>query len=89
MAKRVLASFWKDKHGNIAIWQRPNLPLISWFAFLVIAKLLPDGSLKNGVQFLSTAFILIWAYMEIAEGASYFRRLLGLAVFLVTVSHHF
>jgi hypothetical protein len=81
--------FWKDKNGHIAVWQTPNLPLTAWFVLMVTTKLLSHGALKNGVQFLSTAFILIWAYLEIIKGASYFRRLLGLAVFLITVLARF
>jgi hypothetical protein len=88
-SKSLREKFWKDKNGHIAIWQTPNVPLIGWFVFMVGSKLLHQGALKNGVQFLSTAFIFTWAYLEIIKGDSYFRRLLGLIVFLMTVLAHF
>lgn len=89
MTINFLDKFWRDKHGKVVIWQKPNMPLIGWFVFMIVAKLLPSGSVRNGTQFLSTAFIFTWAYLEITKGDSYFRRVLGAAVFLVTVLAHF
>lgn len=84
-----LDKFWKNKDGNLVIWQKPNLPLIGWFVFMIVAKLLPTGPMKNGTQFLSTALIFTWAYLEITKGDSYFRRVLGAVVLLITVLSHF
>lgn len=70
-------NFIKDKDGKLAIWQTPNLPVVLWFACMSIARFVPDTSLRNGFEFLSAAFLLTWAYLEITEGSSHFRRVLG------------
>jgi hypothetical protein len=88
-SKNLLDKLLKDKNGRIVVWQSPNIPLAGWFIFMVAAKLLHDGALKNGAQFLSTAFIFTWAFLEITKGDSYFRRLLGLVIFLMTILAHF
>jgi hypothetical protein len=51
---------------------------------LVISHLIPAGVMKAGFASLSAAFLFTWAYLEITEGASYFRRALG-AVVLASV----
>jgi hypothetical protein len=81
--------FWKNEQGSITIWQAPNLPLIGWFCFMLASKLASHGTAKSGMQFLSSAFLFTWAYLEIKSGDSYFRRLLGTVVFLMLVVGHF
>jgi hypothetical protein len=81
--------FWKDEQGNVAVWQWPNIPLAGWFVFMLLSKLFSAGAPKNGFHFLSVAFLFTWSYLEIRSGASYFRRLLGLVIFLMIVHSHF
>jgi hypothetical protein len=68
----------------MTLWQVPNLPIIGWFSCLVISHFISAGVMKAGFASLSTAFLFTWAYLEITEGASYFRRALG-GVVLVSV----
>jgi len=35
-----------------------------------------------GFGFLASSFLFMWAYLELTQGASYFRRFLGLIVLL-------
>jgi hypothetical protein len=42
--------------------------------------LIPAGVINAGFANLSTAFLFTWAYLEITQGASYFRRVLGAVV---------
>jgi hypothetical protein len=88
-SKNLLDKLLKDKNGRIVVWQSPNIPLAGWFVFMVATKLLHAGALKNGAQFLSTAFVFTWAYLERKDGDSYVRRLLGLVIFLMTILAHF
>ncbi len=84
----TLRKFIRDKHGKVAIWQTPNVPLLGWLLFMLATHLIHDPHLKAGVQFLSSAFLLTWAYLEIRSGVSGFRRLLGAVVMLnIAVNH--
>jgi hypothetical protein len=78
--------FWKDKHGHFVVWQTPNPALWVWIASIVITFILPDGAVADVVGWIGKIAILIWAALELIWGASYFRRLLGLAVLLLPVA---
>jgi hypothetical protein len=80
--------FWKKPDGSQGLWQTPNVPLLGWFVCMVLVHI-TEGHLKTGLQFLGSAFLFTWAYLEITTGVSYFRRVLGLAVLLWTVIKHF
>lgn len=87
-SKHIVKDFFKDKNGKVAVWQMPNFPLTAWFVLIVAAHFVDHGHLKSGLQFLSSAFLLAWSYLEIVSGASNFRRLLGLAVLVDIVLTH-
>jgi hypothetical protein len=81
----MFQKFIRDKNGNVVIWQAPNIPLIGWLVFKLLSIVLSQGHLKDGFGLISSAFIFTWTYLEITDGASYFRRLLGLIVMAVLV----
>ncbi len=83
------ARFFKDDQGNIVIWQRPNIPLTSWFIFKVISMVIREGNFKTGFAYLSTAYLFTWAYLEIVSGKSPFRRVMGVIVLVVIVLSYF
>ena len=70
----------KDKDGKIAIWQLPNLPLLTWLIATALTKVMSKG--KSHALFIAIAFgaLFTWAVMELLSGVNYFRRLLGLVV---------
>jgi hypothetical protein len=72
--------FFKDARGRIVLFQMPNTLVYAWAFFKVISLLLSNGRLKNGSAELGTAFLFVWAYLEITKGVNYFRRLLGIIV---------
>jgi len=78
-----------DKNGKVVIFQPPNLPLIGWFVCMIVALLLPIGFMKNGFMNLSGAFLFLWAYQEVTQGASYFRRFAGVVVLSIVVGVFF
>ena len=80
--KLLFTNFVRDKNGRIVISQTPNIPLIAWFLFMLVAHIVGLSYLKNGFEYLSAAFLFVWAYLELTSGSSYFRRLLGLIVLL-------
>lgn len=83
--KQLMYKFIKDKDGNIVIWQTPNAPLLCWVGIKLILAFIPVGHLKTGLTELSSAVLLIWSYLELSSGESYFRKLLGLVVMVSTI----
>ncbi len=81
--------FWYDKNGKLAVVQFPNVPLSIWLACTIIAKVISEGRIYNGLSFLGTAALIVWAYLEIISGSSYFRRLLGATVLTLTLVTRF
>ena len=79
---KQVPDFFKDKDGQVAVWQTPNLLLTGWFIFMLAWHIANDTSLINNLEFLSSAFLLAWSYLEIVSGVSKFRRLLGLVIML-------
>lgn len=84
-----IARFFKDKDGKVVIVQRPNLWLGGWLLFTLLRHLPLGHTLQQIAGYISTAFIVIWALLEIARGASPFRRLLGGVVLLATIWAYF
>lgn len=67
--------FFTDRTtGRWVVAQWPNLPLWVW----IVATLL-------GVRWLALAALVVWALLELARGASPFRRVLGAAALLSQV----
>ena len=87
--KKTIKKFVSDKDGRVVIVQSPNLPIIGWLMCLVAAQLVGPAYLKTGFQALSGAFIFLWAYLEIVQGSSYFRRMVGLIVMSIVVTMFF
>ena len=63
----------------------PNVPLIAWALLRVLLFFLSDNDLSRHLTLLSDAILFTWAYLEITDGASYFRRALGALVMVLTV----
>jgi hypothetical protein len=74
-------TFFRDKTGQIVLWQWPNLPLLGWGLFALLSQIARWHQLAA----VSTACLLVWALMEIFQGVNYFRRLLGLAILVLTL----
>lgn len=77
--KTFLDHCLKNKQGQLAVWQRPNLPLIVW---LVARGLhwLAAGAADRVVRTLGFGALFTWAWLELFQGVNYFRRGLGLVV---------
>ncbi len=87
--KRLANKLVRDKNNEIVWWQFPNPPLMGWFVFLVLAQVIAPGSLRTGLTQLSGGLLFVWAYLEITQGVTYFRRLLGVIVFLAVLVGYF
>jgi len=80
-----IGRFFRDKHGQIAVWQSPNLLLLTWFASTVLQKLFKTGTSHKLFAVIAFGAIFAWAWQEISAGDSYFRRLLGLIVIIASI----
>lgn len=80
--KKLFNLVFRDKNNHVVIWQFPNIPIIGWFVFMLLSKVLTDDNLKTNMGYISTAFLFTWAYLELVQGVNYFRRCLGLIVLL-------
>ena len=79
----------KDKHGKVAVMQAPNIPLWGFIICRLLGLFIKQHTLHHGLQQLGTAFIFLWAYLEITSGYSNFRKILGAIVMLLIVSSFF
>lgn len=81
----TIASFFKDRNGNVVIWQWPNVPLMSWLIFKILSMVIKTSNIKGACENLSMAFLFTWAYLEITSGKSYFRRTLGAVIMIALI----
>lgn len=77
--------FFKDKAGKLALWQRPNLPLGAWAVSTIISKIISQTKLHQIFELVAFGAIFTWAWLEIFKGASYFRRVLGITVLVLSI----
>lgn len=74
----------RDRAGRIVLWQTPNLPLLIWAGAWLVAGLLP-GSWHHLVRLVGGVSLFVWAVLELFDGVTPLRRLLGLAVLVLMV----
>jgi hypothetical protein len=77
--------FINGKDGTPVLWQRPNVPIIFWALFAVVAKFVPASPWHSIFSVGSSLALATWALMEIGWGASYFRKTLGALVLVYTI----
>ena len=77
-----------DVNGNVALWQKPNLPIMSWAFFKVASHIGSNPRFKEGSANTSTVLLLVWAYLESTKGSNYFRRALGYSVLCIVVRNY-
>lgn len=83
--REALRRFVSDRHGRVVVAQRPNAPLIAWAVFALSARL-AHQRWEPLLDFLSGAALVTWAWLEIRQGDSPFRRVLGVLVLLALLA---
>lgn len=83
MDNTLFDRIFKDDEGNIAIAQKPNLPLIVWLVATVFTLFSLPEKLQIALDILAFGSIFTWAWLELFQGVNYFRRSLGLIVLTV------
>lgn len=74
---------FRDDEGNLAIAQKPNLPAIVWGTATLLSFLPLPSVVVAALNLLAFGAIFTWAWLELFQGVNYFRRSLGLIVFVL------
>lgn len=82
-------NFFKDKDGKWAIVAFPNVLLAAWIAIIILTKFIPENNLHLSLSLLGSAVLFAWAYLELTDGTSYFRRVLGAVILLAVIIGYF
>jgi len=69
--------FFEDKDGKLTIIQFPNPLLLAWLVILAATFTPIDSEFKIQLQNINTMILFAWSYLEISQGSSHFRRVLG------------
>ena len=85
----LLDKFTENKDGKFTLFQAPNLPIILWAIFKAFSYLPVSSNNKSGLEFISTSFLFVWAYLELTSGVNYSRRILGAVVLFVLIVTRF
>lgn len=75
---------FKDPQGTLALAEAPNLPIITWFAAVVLAWF-ASGTFETLVSVIGKGALFTWAWLELFQGVNYFRRTLGAVVLIYVV----
>jgi hypothetical protein len=82
----MIQKFFTDKTGKIVIGQKPNLPIIVWVLASILKRLIgTTHSFYSYIDMIGFLAIIIWALLEIFQGNSPFRRMLGLVVIVFSL----
>ena len=82
MNNTLFDKIFRDSNGEIVIAQMPNLPIIVWTVASLLKLIFPTGEINTGLDVLAFGSLFTWAWLELFQGVNYFRRTLGLVVFI-------
>jgi hypothetical protein len=85
MENTLFDKTFRDDDGKIVIAQPPNLPLIVWFATSLLKLVATTGEINTVLDILANGSLFTWAWLELFQGVNYFRRALGLGVFIAII----
>ena len=84
-ARQLVGNFFKDKQGKWLVIQFPNTLLVIWIVLLLVNLLVSSQHIRQ----LNTAVLFAWAYVELTQGSSYFRKALGAIVLIFVIISFF
>jgi hypothetical protein len=82
MENTLANKIFRNSEGEIVLAQPPNLPIILWGVCTGLKLLFPTGQLALGLDAIAFGSLFTWAWLELFQGVNYFRRFLGLLVFI-------
>lgn len=77
--------WFHDEHGDLVLWQAPNLPIIVWLIARLMQVFVESGPFARLLDAVSFGALFTWGWLELFDGDAYIRRLLGLIVLVVIV----
>ena len=86
MENTLVDKTFRDDKGKIVLGQMPNLPLIVWIVASLLSLIFTSGKTNTVLDFLANGSLFTWAWLELFQGVNYFRRALGLAVFISMIA---
>jgi hypothetical protein len=86
MSNTLFDRLFRDSTGEIIIGQSPNLPIIIWVAATLLKLVFKTGQVKILLDLLAFGSLLYWSFLEITQGANYFRRDLGIIVLITLIA---
>ncbi len=76
---------FRDGTGEIVIGQAPNLPIVIWVSATLLKLVFKTDRVKIALDILAFSSLLYWSFLEITQGANYFRRDLGVVVLIALI----
>ena len=86
MKETLFDRLFRDINGEIVVAQAPNLPILIWIAATLLKLVVKTDRLKIALDLLAFGSLSYWSFLEISEGANYFRRDLGVIVAIAIVT---
>lgn len=75
---------FKDRSGHLVLYQWPNPPLWAWIGAAGVS-LVAEGRVGDIADLVAFGASFTWAWMELFDGVTPFRRVLGAGVLVWTV----
>lgn len=85
----TLQRIFCDPDGKVVLAQFPNAPLLLWLLFSLARVFTLPTKIEMGLSALASAFLFVWAYLEVTSGVNYFRRFLGVTVMAFVTGSYF
>lgn len=82
----ILERCYKDKDGNVVIYQSPNAPIVGWFVFMVVERLSSNSRIDDIASLLAFGCLFTWGWLELFGGATYIRQFLGGLILFIAVA---
>jgi hypothetical protein len=82
MNNNLFDRMFRDNTGEIVVAQAPNIPILVWIAATLLKLVFKTGQVKIALDVLAFGSLLYWSFLEITQGATYFRRDLGVIVLI-------
>jgi hypothetical protein len=82
-------NFWHDRDGNFVVLQMPNKLIAAWFVTFVLSEVIHAQPLKFVLSWSAFIMLVVWSVREMRDGVNYFRKSLGVLVFLLALLTRF
>jgi len=73
-----------DQQNQLVLIQWPNIPLLIWLIGTIVVRL-TTGTTQLLLSTVATTSLTIWAVLEMISGVNYFRKCLGIVIFMYII----